>query len=296
MYYWFGSLAKYAVSYPLAVIVISGKIRDLWKPKTQEDRLLAQLTLWMLIILVGLSIPGVKKMRYILPAFPAFALIGGYLFVGLFEKSFPGRIREGFLGFCNILPYAAAVFCTGALLVWHRLNFNFQPHLISAFLAMCSVTAGLSILLLRLKSRFVKDMTKLGAAALTFIVLVICFSNQASYYHYRSKPFVNAVSSLLEQQLGTLVFYRIQSDAEAIKFLVNYEKQITPQFISSPDEIMAFKAKTLFVCFAENFQQLPQKIAGKLCEMCRGRLDGEYCVCFTIKTIGSTPGKLVKNE
>lgn len=283
-YYWTGAMGQYAVSYILALIVIAAMIREIVKPKTQEYRLLQDLTLWMLVVMVGFTIPGVKKMRYILPACPAFSLIGAYLLVGILEKPFLVKVRDVFVGICNVLPYGVCVFCGVALLFWSQFNIDFQPHLLAAFLAMCGVAAGSFLLLRRQHDPAVKELIKVGAAALTVIVLIVCFSETAFYQKYRSKPFVNAVSSQLEQRSGQLAFYKVSSDAEAIKFLVNYEKPISPVFIGLPEEILTLKPGTVFICMEEDYQKLPAEIVDKLSEKCTGRLDGVDCICFTVAT------------
>jgi 4-amino-4-deoxy-L-arabinose transferase-like glycosyltransferase len=77
-FYFTNSLGNYAISYPLALLVIAG---ILWTSRRIQDKaILLKLLGWTLIIMVGMSIPGDKKARYILPMVPAIALIAAYPF------------------------------------------------------------------------------------------------------------------------------------------------------------------------------------------------------------------------
>jgi 4-amino-4-deoxy-L-arabinose transferase-like glycosyltransferase len=82
-FYFTNSLGNYALSYPLAlialvVLTISGFFSRL--KKSVDAALLLKLLGWTVIILIGMSIPGDKKARYILPMVPAIALIAAYPF------------------------------------------------------------------------------------------------------------------------------------------------------------------------------------------------------------------------
>ena len=77
------------------VITMFGKIL---KPSSNEERLIAQLVVWTLIIMVGMSIPGTKNTRYILPAAPALAIIASYILVEKPDSAFLKGIRKHLLG------------------------------------------------------------------------------------------------------------------------------------------------------------------------------------------------------
>lgn len=79
-FYFTNSIGNYAVSYPLAWLVILGMIGAHRKQDKKNLDLIIKLAGWMLVILIGMSIPGDKKARYILPMVPAIALIAAYPF------------------------------------------------------------------------------------------------------------------------------------------------------------------------------------------------------------------------
>ena len=82
-YYFIASLSQYALAYPVAIFALIGicymsMIRNVVSP---EMKFVTKLFVFVMVILLGLSIPGDKKIRYILPMTPALALIAAYSFV-----------------------------------------------------------------------------------------------------------------------------------------------------------------------------------------------------------------------
>lgn len=80
-FYFTNGMANYALAFPVAVMVLLGlwfSQDKKWMPAFAGMTVLAG---WMLVILIGMSIPGEKKTRYILPFVPAIALIASYPFL-----------------------------------------------------------------------------------------------------------------------------------------------------------------------------------------------------------------------
>lgn len=92
-FYFTNSIGNYAISYPLAlfsIILVLLGMRTASSPDSRFRRedvaLLLKLLGWALIIIVGMTIPGDKKSRYILPMVPAIALIAAYPFAQKIRK------------------------------------------------------------------------------------------------------------------------------------------------------------------------------------------------------------------
>ena len=84
-YYFTSSFGNYALSYPIAVIVAASAFFAKLKKAAfidGNDRTSIALLLvaWIAIVLVGLTIPETKKVRYILPAVPALAGLASCIF------------------------------------------------------------------------------------------------------------------------------------------------------------------------------------------------------------------------
>ena len=59
---------------------------------------------WAFVVLIGLSLPADKKIRYILPVAPALALICGYLFFTTAEKETILKVAREHLGRSRLGP------------------------------------------------------------------------------------------------------------------------------------------------------------------------------------------------
>jgi 4-amino-4-deoxy-L-arabinose transferase-like glycosyltransferase len=87
-------LSNFALSFPVALLMTASLLRSAlsrlqlpfwrkadaasWDPAMRMAVLMAG---WLLLILIGLSIPETKKARYLLPAVPAMAALAAYVFI-----------------------------------------------------------------------------------------------------------------------------------------------------------------------------------------------------------------------
>ncbi len=282
-YYWVKGLVKYALGYPLALIVLLGAGRDLFKGGREEKRLLRHLALWIVIVLGGLSIPGVKKMRYILPAVPAFALCGAGLFVNPVPNRFLRKVRSGFLRVFRLFPWGAGLFCLAALLFRERWGFDFVPHGISALAIMTILIAVSEIGIPRLQKHTAREPARMAVTTLSVLTLIVCYSSPAYYYRLKSGPFIQAVFRQIAQQEAGLAFYRIPADGEAVTFAANFKKPIHPRFFTSPDELSGLNSLLGIIIKEEEFSRLPEKIRRHFRIIVRGRLEKEKCLLIMQK-------------
>jgi hypothetical protein len=118
-----------------------------------------------------------------------------------------------------------------------------------------------------------------GAA--TFIIINMCIEEPVSYSHNHTKPFVEKVETLQRQKQAEIVFYRISADGDAIKFMVNLDKPVKPQFINSPEAILNCKEPAYFISTDKDFADLPKDVAQHLKRLAGGKIRGEDCVVFT---------------
>jgi len=110
-YYYFAHAPfSFATSFPLALIVLGAFANKISDPRLQEWRLLRHCAIWMLAILVGLSIPGDKKVRYLLPLVPAASMIAAHLFVIGDRNRFLLGVRKLVVKFCYLLPVLGMLF------------------------------------------------------------------------------------------------------------------------------------------------------------------------------------------
>lgn len=107
-FYFINSLGTYALSYPIAMMILLTELLSAWRqPSTPTVRLLQSLFLWVLIILLGMSFPHDKKPRYILSIAPALALISAYIFSNELFSPVLKKLRTIVHSLCTLLPAIA---------------------------------------------------------------------------------------------------------------------------------------------------------------------------------------------
>lgn len=284
-YYFIESLGRYALSYPFAVIVIVALHKRIFSGEKHDDcRLLAPLVIWIMVVLVGMSIPSARKIRYVLPMIPAVALIGSYVFVYPYRNNILSGVKKIFLQFCSWFPLGVAIFSMFAWLLSQRID--------SLFGADYSVIAILTILLaiiswllnIRLKNDDKKNLVLMALVTTTFIIVTICVIEPIDYYRNSTKPFVAKVEALRSQKAGEVVFYRIGADSEAIKFMANLDKPLKPQFINNPTDILRFQVPVCFIALKEDFEALPKNLTLKIKPVFSGKIGRDDCIVFVCKS------------
>lgn len=253
-YYFTTSFFTYFLSFPVAIIVIIARWKKIIYPKTSLDRLVGTLTLWFLIILVGMTIPAAKKARYILPMVPAISLLSASVFVES-GSQLQCWIKKCILGFCMIFPYLAALLSLSSYFYvsYYHLPFKIifvNTTLIFIFLILASIFLTQTF---KGKNTFIK----LLMAALSFVIFNISIGTTIQYHHEKTKPFTDYFLMLQNQQPRDLVFYQDGPDGDDIKFMVNLNQPIKPIFIDSIDQLLRYQKPAYFITKKEVIDQMP---------------------------------------
>lgn len=280
-YYWYGTLISYAVTYPLAILIIVSRLQDVARKRTEEDAFLGLLALWVIVVLLVMSIPTAKKTRYVMPIVPALSLIASSLMTDASLEGLLLRTKRVFLGICACLPLIAAV-SVGGLLVLACLR---RPEWRTCGL----VTLGLLIALLATtweldrSWRYIphRDMCLLAVGVATFVVVHIGVAGPITYSLERTVPFVRRVEALQEKAPGTISFLRIGPDAEDVKFMANLTKPIEPQFVSSIETLWDTPGTHYVIAKEAMFRSMPADKGRPLRLLARGRIGHRDCVVFT---------------
>ena len=281
-YYWFRCLSSYAVSYPLAILVVVCRFRDIRRRRSDDDNLLGSLAVWVLIILVGLSIPTAKKTRYVLALVPALSLIGAYLLVDVSPRGILLKAREGFLRFCSRCPPFVAL-AVLALFFYARW---FQPSWQAHYLGVLGLLALLALFgrkaVAKCKGRPERDVVSLAIGVAVFVVVAVGIASPLSYSLEKSRPFVRQIEALHEATPGTIVFFRVGPDAEDIKFTVNLSNPLEPQFVSSLDPLWNAPGTHYVIAKEKVFRALGADVSAKIQLVARGKLGHRDFVVFTL--------------
>ncbi len=240
-FYFTESLGAYAIAYPLAVLVAIVCLS-----KKPQEKLLLQCIAWALIILLGLSVPVDKKVRYILPAAPAFALICGYLFVSAQNNINLLRLKKITNLFCFIFPLAALA----AIIVLYRQHVQIaEIHYVGLFVLLSLIQ--LVILFMRKNPLIV-----LGLAAVTFVSLHILVIEKINLSLNKTRDFVLQVESQRQKTQAALVFYHEGMDGLPIKYLVDMTDGTQPTYIDQENELLKLAPHTFVIVSTENYSRI----------------------------------------
>ncbi len=270
-FYFVNSIGDYAITYPLAILVLLGMSGCLLKFNVPQDvKLIQKLLAWVLIILVGLSIPADKKMRYILPMAPALALICAYLFVA--PQKYFVYLRRAFYWVCAIFP----IICIAIIIVADQkkfpLNFSY-PALIGFFILL-----QLSILFFHWRSR---DMHVFFVATCAFVMAYLLIIEPINLYANRTRTFAERVETMRHDQQAALVFYKLRKDGMPIKYLLNMPEEEDPNFIHSLTELLNFKRKAFFITSNDKFLEMPGDVLKLFRVVEHGKIGHKDVVVFS---------------
>lgn len=271
-YYWYGSLISYAVSYPLAMLVIASRFRRVARRRTQEDRFLGALALWVVVVLGAMSIPATKKIRYVLPIVPALALIASSLMVAPPVAGLLGRVRRVFLGFCDSLP-AASVVGLGGFLLFAYLR---RPEWCTGSLIALALVIPLLAVAWKLDRGWRqipnRDLYVQAVGVATFLVIQVCVVSPVIHSSESTAPFVRQVEALCEESPGAISFFRVGPDAEDVKFMANASRLFPARFAGSIEALRETPDLHYVITKESVFRALPAEESELMQVLAQGRI------------------------
>jgi len=280
-YYSYMSFTFYAVAYPVAILVVMSKWWDLIRRKNEQDNLLGALSLWVVVVILGMSIPSGKAMRYIISVVPALSLIAAGMMIDASPRPLLLWTRRIFLGSCAWFPLILVVGIGAILLLDLEGKQQWRPP--------CVMAIVLSIPLMVIVWKFDrgwkgwihKEMGLLAVGLGTYFLLNVLVANPIDNAREQTRPFVESVETLNANSPGQVVFFRVGPDADAIKFMANRTEPIEPQFVQSLDSFWETKDRYYVITKEEVFQSLPAIEAARIKPLVRGRIGHHDFVAFS---------------
>jgi len=234
-YYFTSSFGNYALSYPIAVLVALGLLFEKLRTRTLGEyaKVLILLLAWAGIVLLGLSVPQTKKIRYILPAIPPLAALASYALLNARSPSMKW-IRRCVELVLLLLPLLLAIFSYTQKAKFADAGLNLTLYLV-IFLSIFVVSV-LRAVFLRRHSADISVPLCLVACLSVYVFQVGVFEPINSQVH-DTNGFVRRIEALRAERPGELVFYKENPDGLAIKYLVNAKMDFLPRFISDLDSL-----------------------------------------------------------
>jgi len=255
-FYFVESIGAYAVTYLLALLVLAGKFTQLFrKNASPEIRFLRLLAAWLFVIMLGLSIPADKKVRYILSVAPALALVCSCFFVTA-QTGFLCGLKKVFYWICKIFPLLAL----GILFVLYHKHVDLSYGILSLFF----IAIQIAMLIIRNKDRI------FCMAVITFFTVNVYIVEKINLQANQTRNFVLQIESLREKSHARLAFYHEGRDGFVIKYLINMPREEDPLFIS---DVKDAKSVSMFlVSSKENFYALPENTRKSMQVIATGKM------------------------
>ena len=277
------SFVNYCVVYELAIACVIACFSH-FKSQTKEAVLLRAALLWVIFILMGMSIPEVRKIRYILPMTPALAIIAAYLWIAAPQNRWAKNFTNAFYGLCLALPFIFILLTIAAFIVVNLKSYAVNAHYFSCF--CCLSLFGLMSLWvifqhpLRYANQYPKRIIGLGLAS--FMAAIIFVVQPIEVSLDRIQPFVNHVLPLIPSN-HSVVFFQLGQDAEPIQFLSALPMKNPPQILFAQQLDTQHPGKYLYLTKASTFDALSDDMKNNVNVVLREKLGHREMVVFAVK-------------
>jgi 4-amino-4-deoxy-L-arabinose transferase-like glycosyltransferase len=237
---------------------------------------------WVIGILAVFTLASTKKARYILPLYPALAVLLGSWIVRLQEgRRLPAspRWEKSLLVITAGLVLLSVVFCL------FFPQWVFVPHW-ALLLWMAAAAAGGWGISKRLTSRWqpVGAVLLLLFTALVGVNLLVtpALSRRAS-----GRAFVQAAEARVDPRLP-VVLYGIGRDGDGVKYALHSSRRPSSlRFVNNADALATMTPPFLFVMEARGQGGLPAPLASKRCHLvAKGHLRSHHLVAYRVDRQG----------
>ena len=225
------SFANYALSFEMALLTLFLFTRSIFQVSTPALQLLRQCALWVLIIMIGMSIPNVRKIRYIMPIVPALAILASYFWYQTKLDIKKIRIVTGINYFFLVLPFICLTLIATLERIAQHKALNINVHYMSAYILLGLLALTSVYVLLNHPKKFglAHPLRVMLIAVASFWVVLVFVITPIQVSLNKAKPFV----SQLLQQLPTnkqLALFKMNPDGAAIQFILAANSAFTPKF------------------------------------------------------------------
>jgi len=300
-YYLIHGFTTYAISYPLALLVLIRLRKPLFRlvvrsqasavgrqPLTSVScdpalRLLGLVGASFLVLFIVLQIPSAKMARYLLPLAPMASLVAASLMVETSSTSSQklASARVWLMKTLGLLPVLGLGAAGLLLVIWSYLPLDAKPRWWLLFISLFAVAGMRFKLVPRIGSSEGRHylIGVLGFAVFAVIHLAVAEPVRESLE--KARPFVAKLETM-RRDGEPLVFYRIGPDQEDIRYILNASRPTKPLFLKTPGELSRVPGETWVIARESGFATLPGEIRKGATLQFRGRLGHRRCVVFRL--------------
>ncbi|HET8711324.1 MAG TPA: glycosyltransferase family 39 protein [Spongiibacteraceae bacterium] len=227
LYYFLSSFGNYALAYPLALIVMAALVPKIFANdrSSATQKLLLGCIVWVAIVLVGLSIPHVKKARYLLPIVPALAILAAYPWLDTTSRALR-YVKSSCNKLFLVLPLLLAIVVA---VIRHRSRHH-HADIQLAWTTLYFVLALAQIVAIYVYRRWQseRDVAIAIIAALAVWMVNLFGVEPALRQLHDTSRFVAQVEAIRANKAAPLVLFGMTRDGEAIKYAVNVPYDFSP--------------------------------------------------------------------
>ncbi|OGT47288.1 MAG: hypothetical protein A3E83_00710 [Gammaproteobacteria bacterium RIFCSPHIGHO2_12_FULL_41_20] len=281
-FYLTSSLANYALSFPLALVSTLGICYYSYHQRNLHDmKFISKLLAWVLIILIGMSIPGEKKTRYVLPMIPAIALIAAYPFTFPCKENCFLFLRKTIIKLFYLFPMIFIIATLIANYYCQQQQWQLSLHTL-AITILLSFTQALLFYIYRTKTHHPEALI-LPLASLSFVLFYLFIIEPMELYIDKTRDFVVNIEAQRKSHHAHLIFYKEHPDGTPIKYLINMPQEEEPRFIDNQKDIIKDAAPAFYITSTTYYAKLPPDITRDLKIIKMGKLGHNPVVVFTRK-------------
>ncbi|MGE8414833.1 MAG: ArnT family glycosyltransferase [Pseudomonas sp.] len=264
-YYFTSSLGNYALAYPLAILAWIVVLLERQGEPGPSLKLVRLASAAALVVMIGLSIPQAKKARYLLPMLPMAAIVAAYPF-----QAGSGRLMTWLRGLIQGLWLLLPALLMVGLVVLRR---KFPDQLDS--LTLLLLVLGL-LQLVALALLFKRRWRAVGLAYSAVLAVWACYIGvfePVQHRLYDTRQFTQAALRLIEADPAPVVLHRMGKDAKAIKFMVNLDRDLQPQFSDQAATLGQISGPAWVILDQSDLADLPGSALAGLAPVLSGRFD-----------------------
>ena len=282
MAYFTDAFANYALSFELALLTVILFAKNIFKAETFEAALLRQCVFWVLVVMIGMSIPGVRKIRYIMPIVPALLILASFWWYQTKECALKSRVLSIVNYFLLGLPFICLVLVTAFIVVTHLKAMDVNAHYFSAYFLLSLLALSSAYILFNHPKTWglTKPLRVLTLGALSFWVVIVFVIDPVTISLNRVTPFVSQVLRQLPLD-HRIAFYQMNRDGEAIQFQLAAGTSVQPLFVQT---LTVPHAENLwFITTEKLYQSQTPSFLSQVSIIQEGRLGHQKVVVFALK-------------
>lgn len=235
----------------------------------KERKLLWALLLIIIIVALGMSIPGDKKTRYLLPLVPAMALLASWLWL---DKDVPGYIAwfrnlvSGIFYFVPVLLCVALSFAQQRYHdTQHELLFLLDANIEFVYVLCVGVfVLQTAYFFARKNLKFRYEFVLFIGMAMQIIAVQILITQPVQLYLNHAQEFVEQVEAL-RQPGQTIYFYKITHDGGDNSYFLNSGADFVPaEYLALPSELDNLPNNSLVLMHKKEYIKLNEPVRERL--------------------------------